>query len=45
MTDPMKILLVDDEVGILDTLGVRWLQGRAVKPRIKSSTIAAGGKE
>lgn len=32
-------------VGILDTLGVRWLQGRAVKPRIKSSTIAAGGKE
>jgi len=32
-------------VGILDTLGVRWLQGRAVKPRIKSSTIGAGGQE
>jgi dolichol-phosphate mannosyltransferase len=32
-------------VGILDTLGVRWLQVRAVKPKIKSSTIAPGGKE
>ena len=32
-------------VGILDTLGVCWLQGRTVKPRIKSSTMASGGKE